>query len=330
MRHGKLEYSLRLIPTTLMFLVLGVCSCSPTPIQTDTPIPSPIPLTPYHTSTPKAQLGLDSTTNTSPPQSQPPTPTATPFIYLIQSGDTLLAIAQRYNINLDELLAANPTIDPNFLIVGDEVIIPTGEGSLAAFPLPTPISVALAEPNCHATADGKLWCLVLVENTFSGALENISAQITLFDSAGEQVDQKLANAPLNVVSAGEAIPLAVLFPAPTTGNFSSRAELITALPLDSESNRYLGISIQVGKTELADNFGEVEGAVRVNGNENGQPANQIWLLAIAFDSEGKPIGIRKWESNNLVSPGESIGFHITVSSLGPPIAEIQVLGEARP
>ena len=251
-------------------------------------------------------------------------------MYQIQSGDTLLAIAQRYNITLDELLTANPTIDPNFLIVGNEVIIPTGEGSLAAFPLPTPISVALAEPNCHPTADGKLWCLVLVENTFSQTLENISAQITLFDSAGEQIAQKRANAPLNVVSVGEAIPLVVLFPAPIPENFSSHAELITALPLDSKSDRYLEISIQIDKTELASNFGEVEGAVKVIDQEDSQPANQIWLLAVALDSEGKPIGIRKWESNRQVPPGESIGFHIPVFSLASPIAEIQVLGEARP
>lgn len=275
-------------------------------------------------------MELDSTENSAALQSQLPTPTATPFIYLIQSGDTLLAIAQRYNVTLDDLLAANPAIDPNFLIVGDEVIIPTGDGSLAAFPLPTPISVELPEPHCYPTADRKLWCLILVENTYSQTLENISVQITLLEPEGEQTSQQSAIAPLNVVSAGEAIPLAVLFPAPVPIKFFAQAELITALPLDPNSDRYLDLSIQVDKTDFTNTFGEVEGLVIINNNENDRPANQIWLVAFALDSEGAPIGMRKWESTSQVLPGESIPFQITVFSLRPPIAEIRVLGEARP
>ncbi len=331
MSFEKYRHRVWLIPTFILLFSLSLYACSPAPSQTATPQPSKIPLTPYLTPTLDTQSNADSTANSpAAPQKQQPTPTATPFVYLIQSGDTLLAIAQRYNITLDELLAANPAIDPNFLIVGDEVIIPTGEGSLAAFPLPTPIAVTLEEPNCYPTSDDKLWCLVLVENTHQQSLENISAQITLFDSVGEQVDQKLAIAPLNVVSAGEAIPLAVLFPGPVPKNFSTQAELITALPLDSDSDRYLDINIQIDKTEIAATFGEVEGSVTVRENEEDRPAIQTWLLALALDAEGFLVGIRKWESNSQTLPGDSITFHITVFSLGPPIAEIRVLGEARP
>ncbi|HKJ37893.1 MAG TPA: LysM domain-containing protein, partial [Anaerolineales bacterium] len=36
-------------------------------------------------------------------------------IYIVQSGDTLSFIASRFNVSLNDLLNANPTIDPNLL-----------------------------------------------------------------------------------------------------------------------------------------------------------------------------------------------------------------------
>ena len=45
-------------------------------------------------------------------------------IYIVQSGDTLSFIASRFNVTLDDLVNANPTIDPNFLNEGQQVVIP--------------------------------------------------------------------------------------------------------------------------------------------------------------------------------------------------------------
>ena len=49
-------------------------------------------------------------------------------IYIVQAGDTLSFIASRFNVSLNELIAANPTIDPNFLNQGQQVVIPGLEG----------------------------------------------------------------------------------------------------------------------------------------------------------------------------------------------------------
>ncbi len=311
------------VTTFVLFLI----SCSTEAIQQITPEPSFIPLTVYITSTPTTS---SSTGNDEGFPSLPPTPTATPFIYLIQSGDTLLAIAQRFNVTLDELLAANPAIDPNFLIVGEEVIIPTGEGSLAIIPAPTPIPVDLAEPSCYPTADEGLWCLVMAANPHPQTLENVSAQITLVDAAGERVDQQLAIASLNIVPVGEAIPLAVLFPGPVPGISTARVELSTALPLEEDSDRYSQISINIDETEISSSLAEVKGSLTILGDENANPANQVWIVALAIGGDGSPVGIRKWESTAQIAPGDSIAFQIGVYSLGPEIAEVKILGEARP
>src|SRR5699024_2112795 len=44
--------------------------------------------------------------------------------YTIKAGDTFYLIARRYGISLDELLRANPKVDPDRLYVGQIVCVP--------------------------------------------------------------------------------------------------------------------------------------------------------------------------------------------------------------
>lgn len=59
-----------------------------------------------------------------------PTPTAvlTPVslgqTYTVQAGDIPLTIAQKFGITVEELIAANPGIDPNNLQIGQVLVIP--------------------------------------------------------------------------------------------------------------------------------------------------------------------------------------------------------------
>ncbi len=56
---------------------------------------------------------------------------ATPIdgpIYIIQAGDSLSAIASRFNISLEDLLAANKITDANNISAGQQLIIPGLEG----------------------------------------------------------------------------------------------------------------------------------------------------------------------------------------------------------
>src|SRR5687767_10283280 len=49
-------------------------------------------------------------------------------VYIVQQGDTLSFIASRFNLAINDLIAANPSIDPNFLSEGQELVIPGLEG----------------------------------------------------------------------------------------------------------------------------------------------------------------------------------------------------------
>lgn len=64
-----------------------------------------------------------------------PTPCPGGTLYTIRAGDTYFSLAQRFNVTVAALIAANPGVDPNRLMVGQQICIPTGGG---AGPTPCP------------------------------------------------------------------------------------------------------------------------------------------------------------------------------------------------
>lgn len=65
----------------------------------------------------ESQLAL----NTEPSQS---IPEVSPRVHRIQSGDNFARIAKAYNVGLQSLLDANPSVDPRRLQIGQEVLLP--------------------------------------------------------------------------------------------------------------------------------------------------------------------------------------------------------------
>jgi LysM repeat protein len=78
---------------------------------------------------------LPTPTATPPP---PPTPTSTPVIYVVKAGDTVLAIALRYGVSQEDLLAANGmnADDVRFIQLGQQLVIPLEPPAAAAGPAP--------------------------------------------------------------------------------------------------------------------------------------------------------------------------------------------------
>lgn len=59
-------------------------------------------------------------------QIPPPPPVCPGEIYTVKAGDTLFRIAQRFNIPLNDLIAANPQItNPALIFPGQQICIPT-------------------------------------------------------------------------------------------------------------------------------------------------------------------------------------------------------------
>ena len=93
------------------------------------------------TATPAPTAMLTRTARPTATPSPTPTKTPTPTIYTVQEGDNLSAIADRFGVELDALIAANEIDDPNLITVGTVLQIPnqgaTAEASSSATRRPT-------------------------------------------------------------------------------------------------------------------------------------------------------------------------------------------------
>jgi hypothetical protein len=313
-------------------------------------------LIPYWTVTPgataKAGLSEGKLPASLPTATIPPPPTPTPFTYPVKKGDTLLAIAIRYGVSLQDLMAANPDVNPRILSIGTELIIPLEQSGATpeAVPTATPVPVGLKPPRCYPTAAGGLWCFAAMENERSQALENLSGWISLATPGGEIITGTLAIPPLDLLPAGQRLPLAAYFPAPLPEGVSASAQLLTASPVSPDSGRYLPVQVEISQTTLEANglMATVSGRIDYPLNAAGEitgtstltmtvpPANElptagtVWAVVVAYGVEGDIVGMRKWEAQKPLPAGKHREFEITVYSSGPQIARTEVLAEARP
>ncbi|MGA9351063.1 MAG: LysM peptidoglycan-binding domain-containing protein [Anaerolineae bacterium] len=77
----------------------------------------------------------------SPPPPSPPPPSPAPcegFYYTVRRGDWLYSIARRFGVSAAAILRCNSLANPNYLSVGQRLLIPTGAPSPAPQPPPPP------------------------------------------------------------------------------------------------------------------------------------------------------------------------------------------------
>lgn len=96
-------------------------SASPTATPTATPRPT---ATVRPTSAPTAEATPSPTAEPTPVATPAPTPTPAQTTYVVQEGDTLGTIAQRFGTTVAALQAANGIEDPNEIIIGQVLVIP--------------------------------------------------------------------------------------------------------------------------------------------------------------------------------------------------------------
>jgi len=258
-----------------------------------------------------------------------PAPSPTPALHTIARGDTLLTIAYRYGIALEDLKLANPDANPNLLIVGQQLVIPLlGPETPTPIPTPTPAPVVLGDPRCYPSADGGVWCLLLGRNDLPQAVESLSAWVGLYSVEGEVQASAVALPPLNRLESGDTLPLSVYFPAPASADLTPRSSLLTAFTVPVSPTRYLTATLQIEFAEISPSSltATVAGQALIPA---GRP-QRVWIAVTAYDAGGSPVGVRKWEASGAPSVVTPLAFNVTVYSLGPPIARVAARVEANP
>lgn len=300
----------------LALLLTAVTACSPSaPNPTSTQGPTSVVIR-YQTPS-AAQLFTES----SGPVVE--TLTETPATYVVVQGDTFFSIAATLGISLDALIATNPNVDARLLTPGTILVLPSAGGDTATpnFPTPTPVPLDVSAVNCYSSKAGELWCFVLVQNTLSVAVENLSAVVDLFNAQGDLVATLEATPPLNLLDLVRTLPLVAYSPEIPDGWVTAQGKLLSAYPVN-QSTYYLVASVQQANADISEDglTAKVTGRVEIQGGE----AGTIWVLAVAYDANDQVVGIRRWESETDAE------FEFSVYSLGPEISTVDLLVEVRP
>jgi len=262
-----------------------------TPTHTPKPTSTPRPATPIATST--------------------PTVTPTPVIYIIQSGDTLLDVAIRFDTTTEAIQEANGIVDPRLLQIGQELIIPPPEGDPEepATPTPTPPPLTVEAINFLETQQGTLWCLGKVSNPGTDALSEVVVEASLFDGGGVLLAREAAFIQLDVIPPGEAVPFAVLFDDPPSSFAQYHVAAVSGIPITDQARYYFDL-------EAFDLHGSQQdiATYRLSGqlrNWGPHDAEAIRLVAVLYDADGKVLAQRQAElSVELLKAGAITPFEM--------------------
>jgi len=329
----------------LAVTLVGISGClveieyppTKTLVSTNTPT-----LQPSHT--PLPSLTATESPTLAPTNTQTPTPA--PVTWTVGKGEELMAIAFYYGITLDELLSANPSVTPNWMSVGTVLqipVTPTPLPTATATPAPTNTAQILqtqtatpsgplelqGEPSCYQNPLGELNCLVLIKNQGEETLENPSVSFRITSPESDYESELVVFAPLNLLQPGSSLPILASFPAPVPENYDVEAEIDYWLPTMPDDDRYAETEILDSNIQLS----EDDAIAYVNGKISVDSAYReiasLWLLAVAFDQDGNPVGFRRWEAALPIDNVKAIAFNTIVYSLGPGIDRIELMAEAR-
>jgi LysM repeat protein len=306
-----------------LFLVMLLCACANSSGNATADLTS-VPSTPrgYQSMTPRP------TTTVLPGVMTIILPSPTPLEYTIAKGDTLSSIAGHFGISVQDLLSANPGVQANALIVGNQLIIPaSSKGTPQA--IPTPAALTISQARCWPETSGGSWCFALLQNDFAESIENISVQFSLLDLDGHEIVSQAAYGLLDILQAGGSMPLAVHLPAPLPARISVRVQVLTAIRLLPGDTRYLPVMLEntLVNVNASGSTANVSGLAVLAGAET---ANTLWVLASAYDAAGNVVGLRRWESVDELSGLDATRFDFQISSVGPAISRVDLLAEAKP
>ena len=285
------------------------------------------PLPPFHTGTPFSIPHQDLST---PIRLTTPHPSPTPLVHLIQAGDTLLGISIRYGVSLEDLLIANPGVDPGFLSIGQEITIPGPEGEPVGvlLPSPTPMVVEIGRSECFRTAPVDLLCITAIRNDTTVLIEGIAVSFEIID-AGLVVGQYEVFGPLNLLAPGTSMPFMIRIGGWEGDVPSVKINVLSGVRVEDPGDRYASVSVDGLQENISDGgaYAELSGEVLLE-EPSEFPVHRVRVLGVAKDSSGFPVGYAVWEEE-IIGDFSRVFFDVTVFSIGTPIITTDVFVEAQ-
>ena len=259
----------------------------------------------------------------------PAGPTPTPFVHIIQQGETLLEIAFRYGVQFDDIVLVNPQIDPNLLRIGEEIRIPGSDGEPVEIllPTPTPIPVHIKTLGCHESPSLAFICMVSITNSEEFMVAGVSAHITLHDRDGQILDNQIVYAPLNQIPSGEEISLIAIFDRKPSEYSGFHVDLLSAVQVADLTDELPQIEALDTRTiyKAEQRLVEVSGILSIAAHDGDEFL--VRVVGVVFNTKGEPIGMNVWEERIDSVNMEEIEYRFSIFSLGPEIARLSIYPE---
>ena len=255
--------------------------------------------------------GLPSTTTSSPiktPIFVVPTlpsldPTATPYTYTINSGDTLIAIASEKGVTVEQIQMANSGIDPLSLQPGQDLIIPfddmvLGSGNTSSIEYKL---LKMKQFQCFSTPSQGQLCLGELENMNTNPVINLVVQVTAILTNGEIGPTKVTSAPLEIVMPGQITPISVFF-LTNQDVWGASGTVFKADDGTALENRFIVLDATTTSTQQSVS-GEHIITAEIH-NPSGVSVESISVLISAYNMSNQLRAYRIIEYENTIEPGQ--------------------------
>ena len=289
--------------------------------------------TPTSVVSPTKMTIIRRTTATPKPATPVPTPTftpsPTPIIHIIQKGDTLLGVANKYGITVQSLQETNGILDPRKLQLGQELIVPQDDlartGGLPTA-TPTPVAYAIENVGFYHTSVGSLWFLGEVHNTTSKPIEQVQILVTLQTEDYTDLNQSSAFTVLDFIGPGVRSPFAVLFRNPPDEFDRYQVIALAGVASTHPGKIYRGVSVIRYSGQPQGDMLAIGGEVK---NTGASDAEAITIVATGYDSGNRVVAIRAVDLPlSQLSTGETSSFQMNLLSSGNPIVSYTVQVQA--
>jgi len=300
---------------------------------------SAVTAVPVSSATPTLPIGISLVTRTVPttaviqttPSPLPTatvTPTATPIIYTIVEGDTLLGIAIDNQTTTEEIQALNPAARPELLQIGQTLVLPPpatpqyqGVASTAV-----PIQIEVQHVNAYQTPVGSLWLLGEVVNVGDLPAGNVQVAIDLLDAAGVSVGTAVAWAAVPVIMPGQSAPFGVLVNEPPATLARPAVSVVGGETVVDLGTQVVDLMVAETAVTIDDDRVQVAGEVQNNGQS---AAQSIVVTATFYDNQGRVTGYQQHQLEAPLTSTETASFTLTAAPPGGPVATISLVAHAQ-
>lgn len=299
-----------------------------------------ITVTPTPTPAPTATIAVAVLSSTAAPTETPapytpaptltPTLTPTPDIHTVSPGESLLTIANRYDVSVNALQEANGILDPRTLQIGQELIIPREEEeeeAASATTTPTPLALDIQNLHFSETPIGGLWVLGEALNTSGQPVEQVRVGVTLLNENGDPVVESGSLAALDLLDADERAPFALLIEDAPEDFDQYRAYPLSAVPAYVGSY-YRDLSVEEIEVE-PERYASYTVMGRVV-NTGPEEAVEVRVVLTGYDPLGRVVAVRQVvPDHNVIPRGGHTEFSAVLSPLGGPVERVAAEAQGR-